>query len=168
MASDQENRKLRGSKYRTVVLDLDELMDMSGMIMQSEQRIFDLPDSKLKRIDYVLVYPKKSIDEIHGEDERRKFKKQQDLRQKFQAALLAEGVLLQRQVIGEKVLLKLHVPFQRLCEEAERTRLEMPLSKVSTSQEHCKWQPNSYLTPPTSYTTITTFSPLEGGIECQQ
>jgi len=131
MVSDQENRKLRGAKHRPVVLDLDELTDMAGMTMQSEQRTFVLPDSKLKRIDYVLVYPKKSIDEMHGEEERRKFRKQQDLRQKFQAALLAEGVLIQRQIIGEKVLLKLHVPFQRLCEEAERTRLEMPLSKVS-------------------------------------
>ena len=30
------------------------------------------------------------------------------------------------------------------------------------------WQTKSYLTPPNSYTTITTFSPLEGGTECQQ
>ena len=35
------------------------------------------------------------------------------------------------------------------------------------SQEYSKWQPKSYLTPPTSYTTVTNFSPLEGGTECQ-
>ena len=29
-----------------------------------------------------------------------------------------------------------------------------------------EWQPKSYLAPPTSYTTITTFSPMEGGTEC--
>jgi len=148
MASNQENRKLHSAKHGTVVLDVDELTDMSGMIMQSEQREFKLPDSKLKRIDYVLVFPKTSIDEMHGEDERRKFKKQQDLRQKFQAALLAEGVLIQRQIIGEKVLLKLHVPFQRLCEEAERTRLEMPLSKVSAWLpwlQHCMSKVSAWL-----------------------
>ena len=36
------------------------------------------------------------------------------------------------------------------------------------SQEHCKWQPKSYLTPPTSSTTATNFSPQEGRTECQQ
>lgn len=128
MVSEQENRKLRGVKQRTVVLDLDELNDMARMTMQSEQKTFVLPDARLKRIDCVIVYPKKSLDEIHEEDDQIKFQKQQELRHKFQAALLAEGVLIQRDVIGENVMLKLHVPFQRLCEEAEKTKLEMPLS----------------------------------------
>ena len=44
----------------------------------------------------------------------------------------------------------------------------IPVWSNCTSQEHCKLQPKSYLTPPISYTTITTFSPLEGGTECQQ
>ena len=44
----------------------------------------------------------------------------------------------------------------------------IPVWSNCTSQEHCKWQPNSYLTPPTSYTTITTFSTLEGGTQCQK
>ena len=44
----------------------------------------------------------------------------------------------------------------------------MPVWSNCTSQEPCKYQPKSDMTPPTSYTTITTFSPLEGGTECQQ
>ena len=45
---------------------------------------------------------------------------------------------------------------------------EIPVWNNYISQEHCKLQPKSYLTPPTSYTTVTNFSPLEGGTECQQ
>ena len=46
----------------------------------------------------------------------------------------------------------------------------IPVWSNCISQEHCKWQPKSYLTPPTFYfyTTLTNFSPLEGGTECQQ
>ena len=44
----------------------------------------------------------------------------------------------------------------------------VPVWSNCTSQKHCKWQTKSYLTTPISYTTITTFSPLEGGTECQQ
>jgi len=44
----------------------------------------------------------------------------------------------------------------------------IPVWSNCISQEHCKWQPNPYLTPLTSYTTVTNFSPLEGGTECQQ
>ena len=44
----------------------------------------------------------------------------------------------------------------------------IPVWSSCISQEHCKWQPKSYLHPPTSYTNVTNFSPLEGGTECQQ
>ena len=101
------------------------------MASSPERRTFLLPDSKLKRIDYIIVYGKKSIDEFHDEGDQKTYRKRQTMRQKFQAALMAEGVLIQKDVIEENVLLKLHVPFQRLCEEAERIQLEMPLSGVS-------------------------------------
>ena len=39
----------------------------------------------------------------------------------------------------------------------------IPVWSNCTSQEHCKWQPTSYLTPPTSCRTGTNFSHLEGG-----
>ena len=40
----------------------------------------------------------------------------------------------------------------------------IPVWSNYTSEEHCKRQRKSYLTPPTSYTTCTTtFSPLKGG-----
>ena len=42
-----------------------------------------------------------------------------------------------------------------------------PVWSNHTSQEHCEWQQKSDLTPHTSYTTITTFSSLEGGTKSQ-
>ena len=134
---EQQNRPFRRLKHRTVVLDLEELNDMEPVTLQSEERSFVLPDSKLKRIDYIIVYPKKSIDEIHLDADQKSFQKRQELRRKFQEALLAEGILIQKDIIGENFYLKLHVPFQRLCEEAERTKLEMPLSGVSTHSQGC-------------------------------
>ena len=43
----------------------------------------------------------------------------------------------------------------------------IPLWSSCTSQGHCKWHRKSFLTPSTSYTIITTFSPVKGNTECQ-
>jgi len=44
-----------------------------------------------------------------------------------------EGILLEKETIGEEVYTKLHCTFPRLCKEAERVKLQMPLKNVSHS-----------------------------------
>ena len=96
--------------------------------MQSAEKTFVLPDVCVKRIDYILVYPVKDIQKENGQTN---VKKRQEQRQSFIAALLEEGVIIQKDINANEILLKLHVPFQKLCEEAERIKLEMPLAGVS-------------------------------------
>ena len=85
---------------------------------------------KLKRIDYVLVYSRKTPDEEPDPDDREKLKKRIKMRYKFEAALMEEKIQIQTDTYGEYVYMKLHVPFDRLCAEAENMKIEMPLHGV--------------------------------------
>lgn len=83
-----------------------------------------------KRIDYVLVYRNVNEKDIDDEDDRQDFTRQNDLREKFENAMVEEGLQKQKIKIDDKVYTKLHCPFRRLCEEAELVSLEMPLAGV--------------------------------------
>ncbi|KAK2168459.1 hypothetical protein NP493_1230g00018 [Ridgeia piscesae] len=106
------------------------------MIMQSAEKTFVLPDVCVKRIDYILIYPVKDIQKQNGQTN---VKKRQEQRQSFIAALLEEGVIIQKDINANEILLKLHVPFQKLCEEAERIKLEMPLAGSADSEGKLKY-----------------------------
>jgi hypothetical protein len=108
------------------------IMEISGLSLKKRANTFDikLPKETIKRIDYVIVYENKSIDEITGKKEREKHEKKLKLREKFLKSLKYDDVDVQQEVIGEFVFMKLHVAFRRLCKEADRIKLEMPLQDV--------------------------------------
>ena len=91
------------------------------------------PKETMKRIDYVLVHSNKSLEETHDSKKRTELSRVLDQRLKFEAAMFAEGLQVQEDVIGELTYIKIHTPFWRLAKEAENIRLEMPLLKVSHS-----------------------------------
>ena len=84
-----------------------------------------------KRIDYVLVHKNKSSKDATSDEERETLLKREDMRSRFEKAVEAEGFSLSEEVIEDYVYKKLHCPFKRLCQEAEHTKLEMPLKGVS-------------------------------------
>lgn len=90
-----------------------------------------LPRESIQRMDYVLVYKK-----LCDIDEK---KKQIDYvavqaRRKFLDAMETEGIDVLTEEIGDNVYLKLHTPFWRLCKEAEREGLKMPVKDVSVAE----------------------------------
>lgn len=86
------------------------------------------PSEKLKRIDYVLVYPNNTLDTLPpGSSDYKSLEKCIRLRKIFQAHMEKEGLQTQTDVIGEDVYIKIHTPINRMCYEAEKINLEMPL-----------------------------------------
>ena len=58
-----------------------------------------------------------------------------EMRRRFEAAMRRVGAELEREAGlegSEFTYLKVHMPFWRLCKEAERIKLEMPLKGVRT------------------------------------
>lgn len=85
-----------------------------------------------KRIDYVLVHPHitdKMKKEMESEDLKKENKKEK-LREIFENRLRKEGFFIQKEVIGKNCYKKLHCPFKKLCYEAEKVNMEMPLEGV--------------------------------------
>lgn len=81
-----------------------------------------------KTIDYILVHP-----EVQG-------KEQEECRQKFENKLLKEGFLIDKEVCAGKVFKILSCPFKRLCMEAEKVKLQLPLSQgelVKVNSSNC-------------------------------
>ncbi|CAN8032445.1 unnamed protein product, partial [Ixodes persulcatus] len=84
-----------------------------------------------REVDYVLVYECDDPDgHYSGELELNRH-----YRELYESAMRAEGLLLDQEFIGDYVFLKVHCPFQRLCQEAENVRLDLPLDGVSV--HHC-------------------------------
>ncbi|CAI9732201.1 anoctamin-4-like isoform X2 [Octopus vulgaris] len=75
-----------------------------------------LPEKKF--IDYILVHPETEL--VNGNE---------DCRQKFECKLLEEGFHIDKEVINGNVYKIIRCSFKRLCVEAERVRLQMPLSQ---------------------------------------
>ncbi len=121
-------------KYSKLIEETNDIMEGEETKNRKETGVPKTP----KRIDYVLVYDNKYIDEIHDPSDRRTFKKNLEVREKFEWILRnEEGLELQEDKSGGHVYIKIHTPFKRLCKEAEKMKLEMPLAGVS-----CKyhWQ----------------------------
>ena len=84
------------------------------------------------RIDFVLVFPNKCSKDFKSGKEKQRLLTHEENRQKFEELLRKEGFSIQSDTVGELVYIKLHCPFKRLCAEAERIHLEMPVKGVST------------------------------------
>ncbi|XP_041359345.1 anoctamin-7-like [Gigantopelta aegis] len=106
--------------------------DIMKRMSQFERRYSKLAREKKliherKRIDFVLVYPNKKSEDVKPGKEKRHLLMHEENRRRFEALLQKEGFSIQYDTIGELVYLKLHCPFKRLCAEAERIHLEMPI-----------------------------------------
>ena len=128
MERDHDDDDAEATKTKdTLMTSLNE--ELLSAIPASDRRF---RDSWMKRIDYVLVYPDKKMADADGAKEKRSLQKKVDLRERFHAALRdREHVEIQEDVVGENVFVKLHATFWRLCREAERMKMEMPLKDVS-------------------------------------
>ena len=86
-----------------------------------------------KRVDYVLVHNRERSDETSNQSKKESLQKKERLRKRFEDALRQTGFSIKSVEVDKLVFTKLHCPFKRLCEEAERVKLEMPLEGVSVS-----------------------------------
>ena len=88
---------------------------------------------ELKRIDYVLVFEDQAPED-GDQDELDKFHKRALMRERFEKQMEEEGLDFdrpgEREIIVDNVFIKVHCPFKRLCKEAEKVKLEMPLKEV--------------------------------------
>lgn len=76
-------------------------------------------NNKFMHYDYILV---------HKTGDTRNL--QEKLRKKYESELHAQGFRVERKYTAEKTFVTLHCSFERLCEEAEKVSLEMPLAGV--------------------------------------
>ncbi|XP_064636071.1 anoctamin-7-like isoform X3 [Lineus longissimus] len=119
----RKHRHSRRKSYKTMEESLD-LPEKAPM----EDRIDDAGVDQIKRIDYVLVYPDKHPEEETSKKKRFELERNFTNRKKFEGEMREEGVEFQKQKYKENIFVKIHVPFKRLCEEAEKCNLEMPLT----------------------------------------
>ncbi|CAD5118244.1 DgyrCDS6968 [Dimorphilus gyrociliatus] len=100
-------------------------------------------NKELKRIDYVLIY---ELDEEEKDDAKTQEKNK--LRNKFKEAIWEEGLEMQEDEITDSknfdkknIFIKIHVPFERICTQAERVAVEMNIRGLSIPED----PPPSYL-----------------------
>ncbi|CAM1311405.1 Uncharacterised protein g5676 [Pycnogonum litorale] len=86
-----------------------------------------------EQVDYVLVYEKKP-EYFDDEDDLRRWKNRRRLRLLFMDAMLQEGLICEEETYDKYVYVRINCPFERMCKEAEKIKLELPL-KVETEEE---------------------------------
>ncbi|XP_077551774.1 anoctamin-6-like, partial [Haemaphysalis longicornis] len=79
---------------------------------------------RAKDVDYVLVYECDDASRLYEDAE---WELQRHHRELYENAMRSEGLQMDQEHIGEYVFLKVHCPVQRLCQEAENVRLDLPL-----------------------------------------
>jgi len=86
-------------------------------------------EGPMRKTDYVLVFRKKRLELESAEREA------QEARIRFAKVMIFNGadIVEDRASSAEFVYLKIHMAFWRLCKEAEKTRIEMPIKDVSAS-----------------------------------
>lgn len=89
------------------------------------------PKETIKRIDYVIIHDNKTPDLAAGKKDQSELETKIAMRKKFLKVLKGERVEIQTEVQEERTIIRIHTPFARLCQEAERIKLEMPLEGVS-------------------------------------
>lgn len=92
-----------------------------------------------REVDYVLVYESDETASPYSEE----MELSRHYRQLYEGAMKSEGLVLDQEFIGDYVFLKVHCPFQRLCEEAENVRLDLPLDGLliedNEEEEEQQW-----------------------------
>ncbi|XP_045204695.2 anoctamin-4-like isoform X2 [Mercenaria mercenaria] len=99
-----------------------------------------------KRIDYVLVHKVKTVEDYDDEEKKMSQKRKEDLRERFEKALRVEGFSIKEETIDGYVYKKLHCPFKRMCKEAEKVKLEMPLKGGDKPSHLCETNPTERTT----------------------
>ncbi|CAD5123862.1 DgyrCDS12169 [Dimorphilus gyrociliatus] len=91
----------------------------------------DEVEYEVKKIDYVLVYPKEELVE------------NEELRNRFLEQMKAEDLEFETEEVEDSgnvdkmnIFIKIHTPFYRLCEQAEKIKLEMELRGLEIPEEH--------------------------------
>ncbi|CAG5134636.1 unnamed protein product [Candidula unifasciata] len=87
-----------------------------------------------KRIDYVLVYHGVRFEGERDEEKKKRLRQQERNRNRFEKLMKEQGFSLQKDEVANHVYVKLHCPFKRLCYEAEKVKLEMPLKDCKIPQ----------------------------------
>ena len=122
----------RGGRIRIGSDDEDPPMRSNGDI-RKKVAIQNSKESSSgpKRIDMVLVYDDKKPEEEEEDEDRAMNLKRRDLRAKFERLLVKEGIEMQKERMDANLkIIKLHTTFMRLCKEAEKMSLELPLHGV--------------------------------------
>ena len=83
-------------------------------------RSSEVKTNKVLHHDYVLVHKTGDSFNLH-----------EKMRKKYESELHDQGFRLDRKYTADKTFVVLHCSFERLCEEAEKVSLEMPLEGVS-------------------------------------
>ncbi|KAL5011379.1 hypothetical protein ScPMuIL_009930 [Solemya velum] len=78
-------------------------------------------------IDYVLVHPTRSSLKTDDKKKIAEFEERERVREIFEEELVDEGITLETEEHPDVIFKLLHCPFKRLCAEAEKVKLEMPL-----------------------------------------
>ncbi|XP_012944219.2 anoctamin-5 [Aplysia californica] len=84
-----------------------------------------------KRIDFVLIHNSVYSKDTNDPEKKKELERHERNRERFKSLLEKEGFSIQSDTVGEHVYIKLHCPFKRLCVEAEKVRLEMPLKDMT-------------------------------------
>lgn len=87
--------------------------------------------SESQLIDIVLIHP--ILKGTQSDDDELKIQAAVNIRKIFQKQLKNDGFEVSKTNINDQVYTKLRCSFKRLCIEAEKTNLQMPLRGVSDS-----------------------------------
>ena len=113
-------RERRALKTRTRTLTHEEWQKVHG---------HGLPYEKSEHVDYVIVYKDPDGEDYHR-DEKEKVEGNR-ARQLFFEEMKKEGLEWASEIHDGEVYLKVMAPLWRLCRQAERDRIELPLENVS-------------------------------------
>ncbi|XP_076467993.1 anoctamin-7-like [Babylonia areolata] len=94
-----------------------------------------------KRIDFILVHKETSLKDVEDKEEEEELRLRELEKAKFIQLMQKEGFTVQVSQIGPMVFTKLFCPFKRLCREAEKVKIEMPVKDC----QHLESNPESCL-----------------------
>ncbi|KAK0052975.1 anoctamin-6-like isoform X1 [Biomphalaria pfeifferi] len=85
----------------------------------------------LKHIDFVLVHKTAATTD---KDEDKTSKQLIKLREAFEKKMMSEGLVIYKRKTSDLVFTIIHCPFKRLCIEAEKVKLQLPLKDMGIKQ----------------------------------
>nr|KAI8757561.1 anoctamin-6-like isoform X1 [Biomphalaria glabrata] len=85
----------------------------------------------LKHIDFVLVHKTAATTD---KDEDKTSKQLINMREAFEKKMTSEGLVIYKRKASDLVFTIIHCPFKRLCIEAEKVKLQLPLKDMGIKQ----------------------------------